>query len=165
MSLPNSTELLIADTSPLLALARIDALALLPALFERVLVTASVWSECTAKPEREDACRLVAAEQQLLLQRVGDPDVRAGLAGLDRGEQTALELALQRQASVLLDERRGRAVAKAHGIVVIGTLGVLLLAKQRKLLPVVQPLLLQLRTSGYFLDDATIAQVLQLARE
>lgn len=165
MNLPRSADLLIADTSPLLALARIDALALLPKLFEQVLLTDSVWRECTAKPERQDAFRIIAAEQQKLIKRVADPEVRAGLAGLDRGEQTALELAWQRQAMVLLDERRGRLVAKANGIRVIGALGVLLLAKRQGLLPKVEPLLQQLKNSGYFLDEVTIANMLILADE
>jgi len=165
MSLPSSTELLIADTSPLLALARVDGLSLLPQLLSRVLVTDSVWQECIAKPERDDARRISEEAQQAIMERVRDPEIRSALAGLDRGEQTALELALQTHATVLLDERRGRAVTKAHGLKYIGALGVLLLAKRQRLIPQIRPLLTHLMAGGYYLSDQTIARALELANE
>lgn len=158
-------ELLIADTSPLLALARVDALALLPALFARVWVPEVVVQECLAKPLRADAQRIGQALDAGLLAVVADPPVRLALSGLDAGEQAAIELALQHEAVVLLDERRGRALARQQGVKVLGAIGVLLLAKQRGHLPVVRPSLLALKASGYYLSDQLLREALQLAGE
>lgn len=57
MSLSNLriNQLLVADTSPLLALARLDFLVLLGQLFSSVCVTQTVITECLAKPESSDA--------------------------------------------------------------------------------------------------------------
>lgn len=165
MNSPSSTELLIADTSPLLALARVDLLYVLSSLFTSVVITESVWLECIAKPDRDDARRIIDAVNNSQLLRVNDPIVRPALSGLDRGEQTALELALTRNSTVLLDEKRGRAVAKIHHIKVIGALGVLLLAKRRGVLNLIGPIVLQLKNSGYFLDESIIEQLLKLANE
>jgi predicted nucleic acid-binding protein len=50
-----TNQLLVADTSPLLALARIDFLESLSHLFSSVFVTQTVLNECLIKPARQDA--------------------------------------------------------------------------------------------------------------
>lgn len=157
--------LLIADTSPLLALARVSFLHPLSQLFAQVCITESVLQECLAKPERQDAQAVQAALNEGWLTRVADPNVRTSLLALDRGEQTALEYALVHHAMVLIDERLGRQAARKHHLKMIGAPGVLLLAKRRGLLPVLKPLLNELVGPGYYLSDALIAQLLELANE
>ncbi len=164
-SLKNN-EVLVADAGPLLALARIECLPLLGQLFSRVLVTETVLHECCAKPDRADAQQVLAMVEASNLQVVADPrSIRQGLQHLDDGEQTALELALQCSATVLMDERKGRAIARSHHLKVIGVPGVLLLARQQGLVPTLKPLLELLVNSGYYLSETVIAAVLSLAGE
>lgn len=62
--------------------------------------------------------------------------------GLDRGEAEAIALALQITAQkLIIDERRGRAVAERLGLQLTGTLGVLVIAKQRGFVDKVRPLI------------------------
>jgi predicted nucleic acid-binding protein len=62
------------------------------------------------------------------------PQVPATLAHLDSGEREALALALTVGANfVLIDERKGRRAAEDHGLEAYGTLGVILVAAERKL--------------------------------
>lgn len=163
-NLTNET-LLVADTGPLLALARIDVLHLLVDLFTRVVVTETVIQECLAKPERWDAQIIVRALEAGWLCREPDPPARAALSVLDQGEKTVLEYALRHNATVLMDERSGRQIAKKYQIQTIGAVGVLLLAKRRKILDQVKPRLYALRSSGYFLSEQLIADILDLAHE
>lgn len=160
-----TNQLLVDDTSPLLALARVDFLEQLSQLFTQVCVTQSVLAECLVKPERAEAQYVQVALDAGWLVPVVDPQVRASLLDLDRGEQTALEYALLEQATVLIDERLGRLVAKALHLKMIGAPGVLLLAKRKGLLSAVKPKLQELISSGYFLSDALVAQILELANE
>jgi len=114
MSLNNLTnnQLLVADTSPLLALARVGFLEQLPYLFGKIYITQSVLAECLQKPAQPDAQQVQRALDGAWLIPVDDPIVRTSLLTLDRGEQTALEFALQHNAVFLIDEKCGREVAK-----------------------------------------------------
>jgi hypothetical protein len=65
----------------------------------------------------------------------------------------------------LIDDRRGRKVAKINQIDVIGSLGILLAAKAKGLVPDVAPLLRQIEQSDVYLSPDLIAIVLKLAGE
>lgn len=85
------------------------------------------------------------------------------IATLDAGESAAIELAEALGARLLIDERRGRAVAAVRGIPVVGTVAVLIAARRRGLVPPLAPLLDQLAAAGYHLSqalmDAALVQV------
>jgi predicted nucleic acid-binding protein len=69
--------------------------------------------------------------RQTLASHLSDPS----MAGLDAGERDAIALALELHADlVLMDDEEGAAVARAKGLEVTGTLGVLKRAGQRQLL-------------------------------
>jgi predicted nucleic acid-binding protein len=84
---------------------------------------------------------------------------------LDAGELEAISLATQMECRfILMDERDGRAEAAALGIVPIGMGGILVLAKQRRLIAEVLPLLRRLQSGalvwmsrGFFQQIAAMA--------
>lgn len=82
------------------------------------------------------------------------------------GETEAMVLYKQISADkLLIDDQRGRNVAKLNQINTIGSWGVLLVAKQRGLLSEIAPLLLQLEKSDIYLSKQLIANVLEFANE
>lgn len=157
-------RLVVADAGPLIALARLDALVLLPALFRNALVTSQVLTECSARPDRDEGRVVQAAIDagHLLLR---DPDEPAPWWGVDPGESSAMKLALDAGAGVLMDDRAGRNVARRLGLDVIGTAGLLVLAKRRGHLSCVREHLSFLVDSGYFLAPGVVAEALRLAGE
>lgn len=163
-----SAPLLVADSGPLIALARLDLLALPAALFVEFLVTGTVWREVTQAPRPGDHAALSAALHQGLLMVVDDPTQmpRALVeARLDAGERSALALAVLRQSVVLVDERRGRACAASLGLPVLGTLGLLVRARGQQLVGPVRPLVNALLASGYYLSQPLVERALAVVGE
>ncbi len=159
--------MIVADAGPLIALAKVDALALIQSLFEFVSVPQSVWDEVMAKSGVEVE-RLTAASDDFL--RV-EPNVVLAeplaktVRGLGAGEQQAIALALTQASVLLADDWKARRVAQALGVSVTGTAGVLLLAKEKGLLDKVRPHLEAMRRAGYWLSDDFVEMAARLAGE
>ncbi|CAN5912109.1 hypothetical protein BH24BAC1_BH24BAC1_26680 [soil metagenome] len=115
----------IADTSCLIALDRIHSLALLQELFSSIVATEEVSAEF-GKP----------LPAWISIQKVNDEAKKKELAAhLDQGEASAIALALETPASVLImDEKKGRRIAKELNLEILGTLRILGLAKQKGIL-------------------------------
>ena len=160
---PSATKVVVADSGPLIALGRLDRLALLGGVFEQVQVPRAVLAECLARPELLDAQRIRAAvaDGTLLPCEATVIDV----SGLQAGERAAIGRAIEIGAALLADDRAARLHALTRGLVVIGTLGVLVRAKRIGLLPAIAPLVEQLRTGGHRLGAAAIAAALLAAQE
>jgi predicted nucleic acid-binding protein len=149
--------IVIADASPLIALARVDGLPWLGALFGEVLITDVV----------EDRLRL--AFEAGWMRSVVSPAEGPDLPDLDEGEAASIRLALSLgqggEALLLIDERAGRAVAQALGIRVAGTAAVIGLAHQRGLIPSARAVFAQLHASDFRIAPAVIQTVLERCGE
>lgn len=75
---------------------------------------------------------------------------------VDAGEAEAIELAKELHADrLLIDERKGRRLAVQEGVAVIGLVGVVLLAKRRKIIPSGRTLLHRLESeAGMYLSES-----------
>lgn len=156
-------KLVVTDAGPLMALGRQDLLGFLPALFQHVHVPDVVVRECLAHPELPDAQRIEAAlaEGWLLTREARPLDMR----GLDLGERCAIGMALDLDAVLLVDDRAARRHAETLGLDVLGTLGVLVLAKRKGLIVEVKPVVQAMRQGGHFISQSALQAVLQAAGE
>jgi predicted nucleic acid-binding protein len=85
--------------------------------------------------------------------------------GPGEAEVIALASELEGSVPVLLDDRKGRRIAREHHISVVGSVGVLILAKDRGLVPAVRPVLRDLQQAGLYLSDAAARELLAVAAE
>lgn len=160
-------SIIVADTSPLIALAKLQHLHLLNDEFSSVHVPLTVLSEATRDMQRPDA-RLIRdfAAQHLIVHDDTDSEFCQQLRQtLDEGEVQALDLARQLRCGVLMDELMGRQVANSYQIPVVGVLGILLKAKQSGAIPALAPLISALQAQDYRLSSVLVQKVLQSAGE
>jgi uncharacterized protein len=155
--------IVVSDTSPILNLARIGRLELLPLLYRQVLIPSAVYGELTASKRDLDPAVDLAAELWLVVATPNDQRrVQELRENLDPGEAEAIVLAIERGADLLLvDERRGRRTAAAAGLTVIGLLGVVILAKRSGLIDFAKPVLDELiQIARFWVGPELYAEVL-----
>lgn len=160
---PSTTKVVVSDSGPLIALGRLDLLDLLSQLFEDVQVPQQVLAECVARPELADAQRIQAAVTRGVLHLCEALPIRAD--GLELGESAAIGRAIEIGAALLADDLAARQHAQDRGLTVIGTLGVLVRAKRRGLVPQLRPLIEHLRSTGQRLSHSAVAEALTAAGE
>ncbi len=160
-------RVIVADTGPLIALARLEQLPLLTTLFTEVHIPRTVLAEATVKRGSADgeAIHAFAMQSAQLGETIDTPLVRHLLRLLDDGETQALVLAKQLGCAVLMDEKRGRQVARRQGVPVVGVLVVLLQAKLDHHIDELSPMISHLQDSGYRLSETLVDAVLNLAGE
>lgn len=158
---------LIADSGPLIALAKLGMLELPGRMFGRAGLPAMVYAECQAQAGLPDAQAIRLAVEQSRLEVMPDQAWPADLdvPRLDAGELAALSLARKLDATVLMDERRGRESARRLGLSVVGVCGLLLRANRLGWIGPLSPLLAHLKHEGYFISPALVEHVLALAGE
>ena len=163
------TRLVVADSGPLIIWARLGRLNLLRTVCGEIWVPTSVEYEVVNDPRRPGAAAVLTALTNGLLVRpppLENDDLQTTrYPTLGPGESAAIRLAIRLKCPVLIDEKRGRAVAKAHKIPVIDTLGVLLTARQRGHIDRIKPVLEQMAEMKYFTSAALYEAVLQKSGE
>ncbi len=156
----------ISDAGPLIGLARIGRLEILPRLFARVLIPTSVETELDMSAPRPSSLALRAASTAGWLRAMPVQGVASRvMAALDQGEAEAIALAKDESLPLLIDERRGRIVARSEGVKVFGTGALLVSAKEHRLIPNVGAELSSLIRAGYRISQKLQAEILRLAGE
>lgn len=162
--------ILVCNTGPLIALAKIDHLSLIDSLaFRHCYIPPHVHKELWGRIGPESAAIETALRDFIQVASPMGESTDSGdlLSQLDQGERQVIQLGLSFTDPVLLllDDQAGRRTASALALPVIGTAGLLLLAKRRGLIPAVMPLLEAIRNNGYWLSDKLLEHVRQLAAE
>ena len=159
------SKIVIADAGPLIAFARLHQLGLLPQIFDRVFVTDVVFAECAGRADFPESPLIREAVDKKRLELCTAPDFSAYAQKIDAGEASAIAVAIDFACGVLMDDKAGRKMATNAGVPVIGTVGVLVLAKRKGIVPLVKPQLQKLASSGYFLSAEIIAAALEASGE
>jgi len=150
-------ERAVANAGPLVALSLLGRLDLLPSIFREVWIPEAVQKEVLAGLGRPGASELQSPEwsARVRIAPASDPLL---VAELDRGEAAVISMARHLSPCVaVIDERRGRRIATSvYGLPVKGTVGLLIEAKRRNLSGDLRPMLLALKSAGYFVADAIV---------
>jgi predicted nucleic acid-binding protein len=151
--------LVVADASVLIALGRIGQLSLLEQVFGEIVIPPAVEREVVSNRPP-----LPGWVQIRKLLRALDPRVIG--AALGDGEAETISLALEAMAErVILDDLSARRLARGLGLNVVGTAGVLFMAKRAGFVAAIRPPLDALRAAGFRLRQDVYEEILKSAGE
>ena len=151
--------MIVSNASPLIVLLKINKLSILKELFEKIVVPEAVYKEITAKEHD----KLVFDKLEWIeVRSARNIEMTALLEKLiDRGEAEAVVLARELSATLLIDDAKARKYAKLLNIEVIGTLGLLKIAKRRGLVRSVRKVINGMLAEGYYIEDKLVRKILK----
>lgn len=157
----------ISNSSPLINFAALGRLDILRTLYDNLVIPEAVYHEVVVVGQHHPGAAAVREATWIVQEAVTHIPAVMFLHDLGRGEAEAIILAVEHPGSlVILDDRRGRLVASSLGLTLIGTLGILLIAKRRGLIQSLTQEIGYLQTRiGFRIGVDLKARVLQEAGE
>ncbi|MEK7400398.1 MAG: DUF3368 domain-containing protein [Candidatus Poribacteria bacterium] len=145
----------VTNSTCLIVLERIGQLDLLKQVFNKIFAPSVVSVEVGVQLE------------WLTIEPINDIKIVTALeTQLDEGESYAIALAMELgNLPIILDDKKARRIAKQLGLQVIGTLGVLLRAKQMGIITEISPFLNALQHAGFYMTDDLYLEALRISGE
>ena len=151
---------IVSNSSPLIALAKIGKLNILR---DDIVIPKAVFDEIT-KPEKEYVKELYEWGKDKIIEVKNRKAVEYLELMIDGGEAETIVLAEELNAdAVLIDDLKARKIATLRGPNIIGTIGVLLNAKERGFISEVKPLLEELIKKKIRISKELYGHALELA--
>jgi predicted nucleic acid-binding protein len=157
---------IVIDTSPLIVLFKTQLAYLLPQLFSEIIVPSGVWAEVVEAGKTDLASRQLPTVSWVEQTDVSEISPLISAWGLDQGESEVLSFALHNNAyRAIIDDAAARRVAKTLNISFMGTLGIILLAKKRDLIPSITEPISAIQDAGLWMGEDLIQFLKQQAGE
>jgi uncharacterized protein len=149
--------MIVADAGPIIAYARMGRLDLLRRVVGELVIPDAVFQELTGQGHERPGAAEVTNAKWIRRHAVSDQAAVDRLPRvLHRGEREAIVLAQELGAQLLIDEQRGRNMAAARGLEVVGSLRILADAKRLGFIDRTKPLLDAILAAGYWIDEGLI---------
>ncbi|MBW7856979.1 MAG: DUF3368 domain-containing protein [Leptonema sp. (in: Bacteria)] len=147
---------IITDASCLIILSKINELQLLKEIYTKICTTPTIAAEFgDPLPQWIEICKLHDNTKQKLLELY-----------LDKGESSAIALAMEIPKSILMiDDHKARQVAKYLGLVYTGTIGVIIKAKIKGIIPSIKPLIDKIKATNFYISKELEEIAIKEAKE
>jgi predicted nucleic acid-binding protein len=151
----------VLNASPLIILARAGYLDLVPNLLSPVVIPRAVAAEINAGPADDPAIRFLAQPSWLSVVDLLPALSPLATWHLGQGESEVLEYARRNPGTVaVLDDKAARRAARALDVPLIGTLGIIVGAAQKNLVPSVSAGIQTVRACGLYVDPTTVSRLI-----
>jgi predicted nucleic acid-binding protein len=142
--------IIISDTSCLILLHKLERVELLKSLFEEIRITQVIADEFE-----------ISVPDFIIIENPKDKNYQRILeSSLDSGEASAIALALEKENPLLIiDDNKGRREAKHLGIKFTGTMGVLLIAKEKGLIHSISEILEEIQKTDFRLSKELVDEI------
>ena len=119
---------IVADSSTLITLLDTGYFNLLFAVFDKIMITRAVYQEITNQNQHHAMIANLIKQNKMSCQAIDHDDAmyQMLIKRLDKGESESIVLAKQTVLPLIIDEKKGRAIAKSLGIGIVGLLGIIL---------------------------------------
>jgi predicted nucleic acid-binding protein len=150
------SKIIISDTSCFIILSKIRQLEILQKLFGNVVTTPEIADEFGENlPDWVEIVVVKDKYKQQLFE-----------IQVDKGESSAMALSLEIKNSLLIiDDYKARKLAKTLGINYTGTIGILILAKNKGIISSIKPVLEQIKATNFRISAELELQALIEAKE
>jgi len=157
----------VSDAGPIIALSRIGKLKLLKRYFGRIFIPKEVYDQIVERGRGKPGSEEVEKYDWFEAKEVGNRIAVNSLSvDLEKGEAEAIILSLELEADlILMDDFNAREIAKAMGLSVLGTVGILVKASQDGIIENLKETLEELRRKGIRISNEVIEYALTLAGE
>jgi predicted nucleic acid-binding protein len=156
----------VVNTSPLIFLSKAGLIDLLRVIAPRIMVPDMVSLEIGQRGPTDVTAKVLANTSWLSPVAVAAVPPLIQSWDLGAGESAVLAHAVANPGMVaIIDDGAGRRCAEVLGVPLSGTLGLVLLAKQRGMIPSARPIIATLKMHGMFLSERTIDHALALVGE
>jgi predicted nucleic acid-binding protein len=141
---------IVSDTTTLIILGKLQRYDLLENLFKTIYIPSMVIKEIAKKSDGIE--KLIQENNLFEIKEINNHSLLQILDGiLDKGESEAIVLAKELELMLIIDEKKGRAIAKNMGLDIIGLLGIIILNLKRGFLSSNEAvtLLEDIKTTGF----------------
>ena len=147
---------IICDTSCFIVLTNIGNLDILQKVYGQIVTTPEVASEYSESlPDWIIIEQAVNIQMQQLLE-----------LQLDKGESSAIALALETlECTIILDDLKARKIAERLGLDITGTIGIIIKAKLKGIIPSIKPLIDKIKTTDFRVSEDIEKQAMIAAGE
>jgi predicted nucleic acid-binding protein len=149
-------KVVIADTSCLILFSKIELIYILHLLYSDVIVTPEVANEFGEPLPQWINIQSAKPENIFLFEH----------NNLDMGEITSLALAVElKNSTVIFDDNKAKKIAKLHNLGVTGSLGIIVKAREKNIIPVVKDVLTKIKATNFHLPSSLEDLILKIAGE
>lgn len=147
---------IISDTSCFIILSKIEKLDLLKSVYGQIVTTSDIVEEFGEQ-----------LPDWIIIEHVADKSRQRILElQIDRGESSAIALALETQnCTLILDDFKARKIAQQLGITITGTIGVIVKAKLIGIIPSIKPYIEKIKETNFRISAEIELQALKEAEE
>ena len=159
--------IVVSDTSCISNLLLIGQIDLLQKIYSEIFIPLTVYNEILMLEKSGKDLSYFKSRNWIIIEKNFTRNISLlPPKNIDAGEAEAIDLAIYLKADrLLIDERKGSVLAKELGIITIGLLGILKIAKENHLILSVKKLLDQLIENNFWLSNELYNTVLKSVNE